>query len=61
MKEILKKVLLFLTLAAIEYGIIIGLIWLISFIFRFEFSLLYSSFVWFAIQVMHFISRYKGN
>lgn len=59
MKEILKKVLLFLILAAVEYGIIVGLIWLISFIFRFEFSLLYSTFVWFAVQVMHLISRYK--
>ena len=59
MKNIFNKVLLFLTLAAVEYGIIMGLIWLTSFIFRFEFSLLYSTFVWFAVQVMHLISRYK--
>ncbi len=61
MKEILKKVLLFLALAAFEYGTIVGLIWLTSFLFGFEFSLLYSTFVWLAVQIMHLVSRYGRN
>lgn len=61
MKSIIAKILIFLALAAFEYGTIVGLIWLTSFLFGFEFSLLYSTLVWFAVQVMHLVSRYGRN
>lgn len=61
MKNIITKILIFLALATFEFGTIVGLIWLASFLFGFEFSLLYSTIVWFAVQVMHLIDRYRRN
>ena len=59
MKDIILKIILLIEICLLEYAMLAAMVFILSVIFHFEFSFLYTGFIWLTLQIMQIIQRHN--